>query len=124
MVRNSSRGRRLIGEIERPGDVELLDRRPVVKQHQKLDLGGTQVHDVGFVVGFELAPAAVPGGLSPLARGRRRWKRIAKDFQFVVPVLQVLLGVLQHRFGLQALHEGASQVEDEAALLIFRSRTL
>ena len=38
--------------------------------------------------------------------------------QLPIPISQILLGILQNRFGLQRLHEGAAQVEHQAALLV------
>ena len=37
-----------------PAHVQLLDRRAIVEQHLKLDLGGAQVDQGGLHVGFEL----------------------------------------------------------------------
>ncbi len=44
----------LIGKIERSGDVELLHRRPVVQQHQQLDLRRSQIHQRRLNIGLIL----------------------------------------------------------------------
>ena len=82
-----------------------------------LDLGRPQIHDSRFIVRFELDPLQLEAihidwgeiaGLQPLAI----------DFKLVVPVSQVLLGVLEERFRLQDVDESAAQVEQQVALLV------
>ena len=67
-----------VGEIERAVHIELLDRRAVVEQHQKLDLGGAEIHRRGFKIGFELDALQVKAidiDLGEIAR-LRRWLSI------------------------------------------------
>ena len=45
---------RLSVEIERPVDVELVDRRALVEQRQKGDLRGAQIGHRGLIVGLVL----------------------------------------------------------------------
>ena len=95
-------GRKLVGEIERPGDVESLDRRPVVQEHQELDLGRAKIHHRRFEVGFELDALQLQA-IQIHLRQVAGLEALAIHVEFAVPVVQVLLRVLQHRFRLQCL---------------------
>ena len=107
----------MVDEFVRARDIELLDRRPVVQQGQKLDLGRAQIHRGHFEVGLELDALqlqAIEVHLGQVAR----LEAIAIHRQLAVPVIQVLPGILAHRFRLQGLDKGVSQVEKQRAVLI------
>ena len=111
----------LFGEIKRPGNIELLDRRAVVQQHQEWNLGRPQIHQRGFEVGFELNALQLQATqihLSDIAG------RVARSIhaQLPIPIFQVVSGVLKYRFRLQSLNECAAKIEDQVALLIQISR--
>ena len=50
-------------EIGIARDVELVNRRAVVHQHQELNLRRPQIHQRGFEIRFKTAPAAAPARL-------------------------------------------------------------
>ena len=107
----------MVDEIERAGDIELLDRRPIVQQGQKLDLGRAQIHRGRFEVGLELDALqlqAIEVHLGQIAR----LEAVAIHGELAIPIVQVLPGILSHRFRLQRLHKGVSQVEKQRAVLI------
>ena len=89
----------------------------IVQQRQDLDFVGTQIHQRGNHVGFELHALqfqVLQIGLRQIAQ----LQTFAIHIQFAVPVLQVFLRILLHRLGLQGLHESVSQVEQERASLV------
>src|SRR5260370_4612292 len=104
-------------EIEPSGDVEPLNRYPVVQEHQKVDLGRPKVYRCRFEVGFKLNalqlqtvqvyPGEIAGSKTP-----------AIHSEFAVPVVQVLSCVLQYGLRLQDLDISISQVKHQTALLV------
>ena len=94
-----------------------LDRRAIVQQRQKLDLGGAQIHFRGLHIGFELHALQ----LQPIEihlRDIAGFISVATDCQHVVPVSEVLLGQRQHGLCLQRLHECVAQAEKQRSLQI------
>ena len=107
----------LVAEIERPADIELLDRRPVVEQHQKLDLGGPQIHHRRFKVGFELRALQ----LQPVQIHLRQVAGLearAIHLQFPIPVRQVLLRVLSTALACSVCTKAFRRLNMQIALLI------
>ena len=110
-------GHQIVGEIERPGDVEPLHRRAVVEQRQQRDLGGPQIHLRGLQVGFVL-DALQLDAVQIHPRDVAGLKTVAADGQLLFEVVQVLLGQRQQRLGLERLHESVAQVEQQSALQV------
>ncbi len=107
----------LIRKIERSRHVKLLHRRPVVQQHQQLDLRRSQIHHGGLDIrlvlhALQFQPLEIHlrdvAGLQP----------VVAHLQQVVVIRQILPRQIQNRFLLQRLHERRPQIEQQVSLLI------
>src|SRR4029077_15053778 len=107
----------MFSEIKRSGNVKLLDRRPVVQECQKLDFRCAKIHHRRLEVGFELNALQFKT-IQIRLRQIAGVEAGAIHVQLAVPVVQILSCVLEYSLGLQDLNERASQIEEQATLLI------
>ena len=106
-----------IGEIEDPGHVELVQRRAIVQELQQLDLGRAQVNDRRLQLRFVLHAQqldAIEVDLGDVAGLEPR----AADLDDLVVVIEIRLGHVEHRLGLERLHKCRAQRELQVALQV------
>ena len=114
-------------ELKEPRYIELIDRRAVVEQQQKLNLLLAQIDDCGF--DFRLVLHALKFYPRQIDLGQVAGLEAGPAYvDDLVVVLQVGLGQRQHRLGLKSLHKGRAQAEEQIAfevhVLGLRSRCL
>jgi hypothetical protein len=117
IFRNSSWDNNCSVKSKRSGHVELLNRSAVVKQRTQLNLRGAQVDESGLQVGLilhalQFQPVEID--LCNVAGA----ETISTDLQDFVVVGQVIIGQLDHGFGLQRRHKCAAQVEKQRSFRI------
>ena len=107
--------------IERPDDVQLLDRRAVVEQRLELDLSRAQVDQGSLHVGFELDALQLQA-VEVHLRDIARLVPVAAHSEHAVIELEALARDRHHSLLLEHLHEGAAQIEKQVPLLIIQFR--
>ena len=115
------KGRNLLGKVKGPRHVELFDRRPVIQQHQKLDLRRAQVDRGGLHVRFILDALQLQA-VQVDARDIPCLESFAAHLKHVVVIGEVLLSQGQNCLLLEYLYECAPQGEEEASFLVRQLR--
>ena len=114
-------GRNLVGKVEGSRHVELFDGRPVIQQHQKLDLCRAQVDRGGLQVGFILDALQLQA-VQVDARDIPCLESFATQIKHVVVIGKVLLSQCQNCLLLEDLYKRAPQGEEETSFLVRQLR--